>query len=1014
MAEYITWEDALEQGYRVNPEHLSRRSIADGDLLSYNIIEPLSARDQFIMDNCDDIVVKMESAKTTIQNNSATNWPNSAVSGFSAIQVNKSTITAPERNTDFCVESRSRFLSANIENDTLKFKMADMFSDAYRLKTTNFTPPWPYREYISTVPAGSTSYKTNNKADRERSIIGAVNAGSKYFANIVSKHYLCGLLPADDGYARITDYLTSRVSDTNLVKGKGYIDQKYQTVMNLNNFLYIHNTTLLQKAGMSNDSTTVDLGSVQLFTEEKYVERYARTFKLPGRIDALRQTNPSFIIDYDESQMRRELRFDGALFAVELPSDVTVDLDNSSTYAKFKSSNGNIKLTPIKRFKCSINSLGTHDTRTTICDVLEGSDFHGIPTEKILKNFNKITIAEGMGDMTAECCCYYDCNFTHHGVNQTFDVVYESDKRGYKVNSYDSGTVIKCTELNFKIVKNNDDLFKYVLVLESVKVKGESSSITVTNYDATDQGMTNFKSAVQGLLADDSSDGSGGSNKMYRAIIASNSVNPETVTSDRYVGTRNSMPGSQLPQNTSVGVFLPSIQIGCSCNKNNPATNMCVYVNDARVTGKYLNAYAEQTHEIPQTSQVQATGCFDSTLLAFGTDNTATYPQGVFSAGISHVLLANGSKLESIFHSGTGPEGVVLNKSTFIKGIKGSFFVANDSYATNGFGFVVNNSTFSRNNTGNTDETKCDDKAQFAMLINNATVTNPSRSNYDDSTNGILALNGTTYQGCRNYSIGNRLVIDSNYDDVNCPAPNAGLSLFDNSLLHSIAGVALSHSTISAYAAFNMAMLNSTIGRAVNNADPVVNYTTVALNSHTNSAAYFSRFVNNNNENDSKTKQDGYYAFVASLGKYERPVAGGGMAGSFLLWSNMRYATNGPIANIYSHTYNSDSTNCPLVSMFDSSAYRGGTTGTVCIGTRYNQGGGNDKFYFHDGDLLSINGISIPPHTGTIHVYNTISAMGSYKRGGSQMYSLVGYDSLESCCMIVCCCIMLAVHNLEI
>lgn len=195
MANEISWESAKAKGYKTDVASMTRNTIADGNLLNSEIIEPLSSRDQYIMNESDDLENKYESVKKTIQDNKDTNWPNSLVTGFSAININNDSIVAESRNTDLTIASRSPFLTASIENDAINFKMPSIFTDAYRLNTTNTIPPWPKRMYTTSLPTGETSYTTNNLDVCKSTAINQLSRGCKYNANIIPHYYYVRTVP---------------------------------------------------------------------------------------------------------------------------------------------------------------------------------------------------------------------------------------------------------------------------------------------------------------------------------------------------------------------------------------------------------------------------------------------------------------------------------------------------------------------------------------------------------------------------------------------------------------------------------------------------------------------------------------------------------------------------------------------------------------------------------------------------------------------------------------------------
>lgn len=88
MADQYTWEKANQAGYKTTLQQLTRQTIADGSLLNSDLIETYSSRDKYINDNLNKETASANSVFNTVKNNSATNWANSAIIGFSAYNVN--------------------------------------------------------------------------------------------------------------------------------------------------------------------------------------------------------------------------------------------------------------------------------------------------------------------------------------------------------------------------------------------------------------------------------------------------------------------------------------------------------------------------------------------------------------------------------------------------------------------------------------------------------------------------------------------------------------------------------------------------------------------------------------------------------------------------------------------------------------------------------------------------------------------------------------------------------------
>ena len=69
-------------------KNINRAIIADGKLLQHYIFNAVSANDELLLANINEIYTYVETTYTAVHDNSATNWNNSKVSGFSAFNFN--------------------------------------------------------------------------------------------------------------------------------------------------------------------------------------------------------------------------------------------------------------------------------------------------------------------------------------------------------------------------------------------------------------------------------------------------------------------------------------------------------------------------------------------------------------------------------------------------------------------------------------------------------------------------------------------------------------------------------------------------------------------------------------------------------------------------------------------------------------------------------------------------------------------------------------------------------------
>ena len=100
MADQYTWEKASQAGYKTTVKQLNRKTIADGSLLNDDVIETFSSRDQYLIDNCNKVESSANSVYNTVKNNSAENWNNDKLSGFSAFQFNNKNVVGSMRSQE--------------------------------------------------------------------------------------------------------------------------------------------------------------------------------------------------------------------------------------------------------------------------------------------------------------------------------------------------------------------------------------------------------------------------------------------------------------------------------------------------------------------------------------------------------------------------------------------------------------------------------------------------------------------------------------------------------------------------------------------------------------------------------------------------------------------------------------------------------------------------------------------------------------------------------------------------
>lgn len=141
MADQYTWEKANQAGYKTVVQQLSRKTIADGQLLNNDVVETLSSRDKYINDNLTAETASANSVFNTVKNNSATNWDNNLLSGFSAIQADSTKIIPANKNDTLNIKFTNITADVDVANNKMTMKFPEYFKDSYFQRTQRTSNP---------------------------------------------------------------------------------------------------------------------------------------------------------------------------------------------------------------------------------------------------------------------------------------------------------------------------------------------------------------------------------------------------------------------------------------------------------------------------------------------------------------------------------------------------------------------------------------------------------------------------------------------------------------------------------------------------------------------------------------------------------------------------------------------------------------------------------------------------------------------------------------------------------
>lgn len=133
MADQYTWDKAKQAGYKVDVVPLTRQTIADGNLLNSSVVEVFSSRDKYINDNLVKETTSANSVYSTVNSNSAKNWANSALQGFSAIKANDTKMPAKTLNDTLNIIIEG--LTTALSDKKLTLSLPDYYKDSYFQRT---------------------------------------------------------------------------------------------------------------------------------------------------------------------------------------------------------------------------------------------------------------------------------------------------------------------------------------------------------------------------------------------------------------------------------------------------------------------------------------------------------------------------------------------------------------------------------------------------------------------------------------------------------------------------------------------------------------------------------------------------------------------------------------------------------------------------------------------------------------------------------------------------------------
>lgn len=167
MAKY-SWDKAEQENYKTTLTALSRQTIADGDLLNENI-EAFEGRDNYVNDSVDPLSNTLDETIEIIQENSAKNWNNELLTGFSAISADTS-VMRMTKNNDGPVKLQFNAMSVEVdENNNIVLSIPSYYSSSYMLCAS-----------ATLNPAGQQTIFSYDGSNMPNTVLGSDNILTNY------------------------------------------------------------------------------------------------------------------------------------------------------------------------------------------------------------------------------------------------------------------------------------------------------------------------------------------------------------------------------------------------------------------------------------------------------------------------------------------------------------------------------------------------------------------------------------------------------------------------------------------------------------------------------------------------------------------------------------------------------------------------------------------------------------------------------------------------------------------
>lgn len=173
-------------------KQINRATLADGKMIEHFVVDPLSANDELLLQNINEIYPTLTSVYTTVKNNSADNWDNAKLSGFSAFNFN-STAELGAANVSKTLEltSSDKIKVLSKANRTLEISASPDYAESYyarSMKMNGYVDDNSVSFNGSSATKNSFVYSVHSSATEHGVIFARAKSFASDFGVVYSLH----------------------------------------------------------------------------------------------------------------------------------------------------------------------------------------------------------------------------------------------------------------------------------------------------------------------------------------------------------------------------------------------------------------------------------------------------------------------------------------------------------------------------------------------------------------------------------------------------------------------------------------------------------------------------------------------------------------------------------------------------------------------------------------------------------------------------------------------------------